>query len=702
MEKGAFISYSHADAEQVRELVAVIDKQVQFPVWYDTNLHGGDHYFSVIAERILNYEYFIFVVSPNSVSSEFCTMELEFAKSEKRKILAVWLEDFMPPPRVRMVISHTHYIRVFALTEEGLRQELKAALLADQLSSDVTVEDQPVSERLQEGYKYFIREDNRKKMKYLLQLESQGKYGSCFEPESAVLLGMAYELGIHTEKDLRQAEFYYRVAAHKGSLDGEYLHLALQLEQGKADLATTIQRMQELAEAGSLLAMVYWGDEVYNGRYGVRADKAQAYRWWTKAAALHHPEAQYYMAYGYRVGEVGVKDPLLAMMYAKESEEQRFPRAFRLQGFLYRRGEFVDKDPEMAIACYRKAVDHGDLLSINYIGDVEWFRDNFELAVDYYRQAVEHADAGRIKSGAPYYNLGYAYRNGQGVEKDAGKAIDMYLKGAERGHTSCRKWAAVSIHDDVDNPQQQYNLLKKASEFNCRRAEYYMGKLLEEQAKPNDTEALKWFNVGMDKGDVDCMRSVMHYYSLASGKDGFRDRDKALAAMRLFFSLWNANSEDVAEKSAVVINIAYYYYIYSVELGVDEHGGKPDLDLSLFYIRKALATEDGMAVWDVYAALAQGYMDPETSWQVQDMAHGERITEALLESLDRYCQEQKESKDFRRGLESMLDCCQMLQKHYRSKKPGLFGGKTADDDSTRKEQRYRQYAEQIGKLLKNL
>ncbi len=697
MRQGAFISYSHADVAQVQDLVKVITKEVGFPVWYDHNLHGGDHYFSVIAERIMEYEYFIFVVSQNSVSSEFCTMELEFAKSEKRKILAVWLEDFMPPPRIRMVISHTHYIRCFALTDVGLREELRSALLGDQLSSDVTVENQPVSERYEDGYKYFLREEEQKKIKHLLTLEAQGKYSLCFEPDSAVLLGIAYELGIHTEKNTRQAEFYYRVAAHKGSLDGEYLNLALELEQGKADLAKTIERMGTLADSGSLLAMVYWGDDVYNGRYGVRADKAMAYRWW-KEAAKHHPEAQYYLAFGYRSGEVGVKDPLLAMMYAKEAEEAKFPRAYRIQGMMYRRGEFVEKDPEKAIACYQKAVDMGDLLSLNYLGDVEWFRDRFDVAVGYYQKAVDHADAGRIKSGIPYYNLGYAYRKGQGVEKDPLKAVEMYLKGAERKHFNSQKWAAIAIRDDIKNPQQQFNLLKKASQYDCRRAEYYLGKLLENQPSPNHREALKWFNLGMDKGDVDCMRSVMNYYSLAHGKDGFRDRDKALAAMRLFFSLWNENSEDVAEKSAVVINIAFYYYIYSVELGVDERGQKPDKELSLFYIHKALNTPEGMAVWDVYANLARGYMDPETKWLVQDMAHGEAIVEALFQHFDRYVQERKESKEFDKGLAWALTCCEILEKHYARKRPGLFGAKQADDEASKKVQLYRQRADQIRKL----
>ena len=702
MAQGAFISYSHADRQKVRDLVDVITKDLNYPVWYDNNLHGGDHYFSVIAERILNYDYFIFVVSENSVNSEFCTMELEFAKSEKRKILAVWLEDFMPPPRIRMVISHTHYIRTFALTDEGLRQEFRNALLADQLSSDVIPEDKPLSERLQEGYKYFLREEDKKKIQYLLKQESQGKYASCYEPESAVLLGMAYELGLHTEKDLRQAEYYYRVAAHKGSLDGEYLHLALMLDQGRGERAAAIQRMQALADAGSLMAMVYWGDEVYNGRYGVRADKETAYRWWKTAASRHHPEAQYYMAYGYRIGEVVEKDPLLALMYAKEAEEAGFPRAYRIQGFLYRYGQFVEKDLDMAIHCYRKAADHGDLLSLNYIGDVEWFRDNFDLAVDYYRQAVDHADGGRIKSGAPYYNLGFAYRKGKGVEQNSHQAIELYLRGAERGHANSKKWAAVAIEQDLTNPQEKYNLLKRASQHNCRRAEYYLGELLQAGENPSRTrltEALKWYTLGMEKGDVDCMRRVMSYHSMANGKPGFRDRDKALAAMRLFFSLWNENSESVAEESAVIINIAFYYYIYSVELGVDEKNGKPDKDLSLFYIYKALDTEDGMAVWDVYAKLAWGYMDPEVTWLVQDVDHGERIAEALFDRLDRYTQEKKDHKDYKEALNKLKNCYEFLKLRCEKKRPGLFGGKAAVDGVEEKLHRYQSRIEKLRELL---
>lgn len=669
MEQGAFISYSHADTTAVRELVSVISKELNFPVWYDNNLHGGDHYFSIIAERILKYEYFIFVVSPHSVSSEFCTMELEFAKSEKRKILAVWLEDFMPPPRIRMVISHTHYIRVFALSPAGLREELRQALLADQLSSDVTQTEQVVSDRILEGYKYFLRAEEKKKIQYLLQLEAQGKYGSCYEPDAAVLLGLAYELGIHTEKNAKQAEYYYRIAAHKGSADGEYLHLAMEMEAGRADIPTAVARMHQLADSGSLMAMIYWGEDLYNGRYHQRADKETAYRWWRTAAERHHPEAQYYMAYGYRIGEVVEKDPLLAMMYAKESEEGGFPRAHRLQGFLYRRGEFVEKDEEKAIACYQKAVDMGDFLSLNYIGDTEWFRGNHALAVTFYRQAMEHADAGRIKSGAPYYNMGYSYRTGQGLEKNPRMACEMYLKGAKLGHANSRKWAAITIYQDLADPAEQLPLLEQASEYDCRRAELYRAQLVEEHRPKGDqknAESLKWYELGVDKGDVDCMRRAMEYYSVIAGPAEFRDREKALSVMRLFFSLWDADQQEVEEKSGFTFDISYYYELFAFELASDIQTDKPDRELSLFYVRKTLDCENGHTSFGNFVALTWQYMhNTEGGVVKQDYTAATTLIPVLMEYLDTFLNSDVAVDKKMHRLSGLIQCAESLENYYK-------------------------------------
>lgn len=667
MERGAFISYSHKDAAAVQALAAIISEELGFPVWYDTRLHGGDEYFSIIAEQILIYEYFIFVVSHNSVSSDFCTMELEFAKSEKRKILAVWLEDFIPPPRIRLVISHTHYVRTFALSPEGLRKELCLALLEDALSTD-NMEATTNSDRTPERYKYFLRTEETKKIQYLLQLEQQGKYSACYEPEAAVLLGIAYELGIHTEKDDRTAEYYYRIAAHKGSADGEYLHLALQLEQGKADIPITAERMHQLAEQGSILAMVYWGEDLYYGRYHQRPDRETAYRWWRRAAQLHHPEAQYYLAHCYQMGDVVEPDPLLAMMYAKESEEGGVPRAHRLQGSLHRHGQFVKKDLDAAIACYQKAVDMGDYLSVALIGDVEWSRGNHALAVEHYQCAIEYAEGGKSKGGAPYYGMGQAYRNGVGVEKDLRKACEMFLQGAQRGHTKCKNLAALTIYQELPDTTEQLSLLEEASSYDCRQAEFYIAKLLEKREHGPCAEALKWYDLGVSKGDVEAMQCAMEYYGVTTKFPGFRNREKALSVMRLFFSLWDANRTEIKKKFKRNSRIAHYYSLYALELATEPERGKPDRNLSLFYIKKTLEEESGMLYFDHFIALLKQYLLPNTDADVvkNDFFAGEALLELLIGYVDLFLATQAPAEKMKRFLTEMVACAQVLEKEYEN------------------------------------
>ena len=667
MVQGAFLSYSHLDAAAADKLAAIISEELEFPIWYDHRLRGGDKYHNIIAEQILDHEYFIFLVSPNSVSSDFCAMELGFARSEKRKILAVWLEKCDLTPGIKLIISSLHHIYTFALTPEGLRKELRRALLEGDLSPD-NGDAAADSERSTERYKYFLGTAETKKIRQLLQLEQQGKYSACYEPEAAVLLGMAYELGIHAEKNEHTAQYYYHIATHKGSADGEYLYLALQLEQSKADIPTTAERMYQLAEQGSVLAMVYWGEDLYYGRYYQRPDKATAYRWWRRAAELHHPEAQYLLAHAYQMGDGVESDPMLAMMYARESEEGGVPRAHRLQGSLHRQGQFIKKDPDAAIACYQKAVDMGDYLSLALMGDVEWSRGNHTLAVEHYQKAIEYAEAGKAKGGAPYFGMGQAYRTGSGVEKDPRKACEMFLKGAQRGHTKSKNLAAQTIYQELSDASEQLPLLEEASRYDCRQAEFHIAKLLEKKHHGPCAEALKWYDLGVSKGDVEAMQCAMEYYGVTTKFPAFRNREKALSVMRLFFSLWDANRTEIKKKFKRNSRIAHYYSLYALELATEPGRGKPDRNLSLFYIKKTLEDESGMLSFDHFIALLKQYLLPNTDADVvkNDFFAGEALLELLIGYVDLFLATQAPAEKMKRFLTEMVACAQVLEKEYEN------------------------------------
>ena len=54
MGGGIFVSYSHQDAAKVEKIITVIRETSEKQVWFDQNLHGGENYFSVIANQIVD------------------------------------------------------------------------------------------------------------------------------------------------------------------------------------------------------------------------------------------------------------------------------------------------------------------------------------------------------------------------------------------------------------------------------------------------------------------------------------------------------------------------------------------------------------------------------------------------------------------------------------------------------------------------
>ena len=107
---GLFVSYPHLDKAAVSQIVNVVSSCTNEEIWYDGELRGGDHYFSVIAREIRKNDIFLFMVTENSVHSDWCMQELQFAMSEHKKIIAVWLENITLPAEVKFIIQNTHYI----------------------------------------------------------------------------------------------------------------------------------------------------------------------------------------------------------------------------------------------------------------------------------------------------------------------------------------------------------------------------------------------------------------------------------------------------------------------------------------------------------------------------------------------------------------------------------------------------------------
>lgn len=608
MENSIFISYSHKDIASVNKIVEVMKKASQKPVWYDSNLRGGDYYFSEIANQIIQSTHFVFIVSDNSINSDWCLRELEFAASERKIIIAIWLDNISIPPRVKLVIQNTHYINYYTASNEDFFNSLSKVFLNDAPQQYRNYHTDSGSQDSIWNETYFLDAEKLKMIEGLLSKEKKNVFSVCFQAENAYLLGLAYELGIGVEADLKKAQFYYKISDYKGSYEGKYLYAAIRAEQEDANKANLFSEMLDAAEHHSIFALTYHGDDYYYGRNGCDIDKDKAYAFWKQAADGGGVVAMYYMAYGYRVGECVEKDPELSYMYTLMAVEHGFPRAYRLLGYMYEDGDYFEKDYGKAIEMFEEAFKRGDYLSLCYEGWVYGELDNYKKKRELYEKAVRYAESGKIKSGTPFFRMGYILETGEGIPKDVIKSVEYYLLAAERKHEKALKYTVETIMTIPDSEKRD-SFLRKAFEFGCNGAAYELGMIEKSKGEGErlSDEAVKYFKNGANSGSINCILQLLWNYSFVIGHGDTReDRLEAIKWFQLFFAL----SDDDFLKDFP--NLETYYYAYAIELDYDPDYNMPDREFVQMYFKKSLDVSL-LHYYQIVHFIVNGYLFPEDS-----------------------------------------------------------------------------------------
>lgn len=81
-----FISYARVDKPYCSQIVDTIDVH---EVWYDQRLHAGQQWWTEIERRLNWCEGLVYLLSPDSVRSEYCQRELAIARSLGKHILPI-------------------------------------------------------------------------------------------------------------------------------------------------------------------------------------------------------------------------------------------------------------------------------------------------------------------------------------------------------------------------------------------------------------------------------------------------------------------------------------------------------------------------------------------------------------------------------------------------------------------------------------
>jgi TolB-like protein/Tfp pilus assembly protein PilF len=130
-----FVCYAHEDSEAVfREIAWLNDYGVN--VWYDEGISPGHEWSDELARAIQGCSKVFYFVTPNSVASEHCRRELNFAQEEGREVVAIHLEATEVPAGLRLVLNNRQAIIKHELTEEEFHKRLMRA--AQGVSSPAT------------------------------------------------------------------------------------------------------------------------------------------------------------------------------------------------------------------------------------------------------------------------------------------------------------------------------------------------------------------------------------------------------------------------------------------------------------------------------------------------------------------------------------------------------------------------------------
>ena len=104
-----FVSYSHKDKDQVFGIINDL-MLCACNIWYDTGLHSGEDWNEELAQHLYNAECILFMVTANSVQSEYVKDELNFARSKNKKIYPVFLEPVALPLSLELLLGRSQAI----------------------------------------------------------------------------------------------------------------------------------------------------------------------------------------------------------------------------------------------------------------------------------------------------------------------------------------------------------------------------------------------------------------------------------------------------------------------------------------------------------------------------------------------------------------------------------------------------------------
>jgi uncharacterized protein len=254
-------------------------------------------------------------------------------------------------------------------------------------------------------------------------------------------MGALYYEGRVVTQDLAKAFSYYRRAATGGMAQAQ-ANLGFAYRDGtgvEADPGEALKWFRLAADQGQTTAMVNVG-RAYRFGQGVPKDAQAAIRWFEAADASGDPLGTVNLAWMYGYVSETPRDETKAYSLFQKAAERGQPDAMYELFLAYKNGRGVAADPQTATSWLVKAAEAGHAYAQSVRGrrfaepifdsDPEGRQPkNMPEAVRWYQLSAEQ-DCSRGQ-----YYLGLCYIEGEGVEKDEEKGLDLIRRAADQDYS---------------------------------------------------------------------------------------------------------------------------------------------------------------------------------------------------------------------------------------------------------------------------
>lgn len=337
-----FISYAHKDKDLVYPFIEELQKQ--YNVWYDEGIRYGKDFSKEILLHLKKCYIFIYMITPNSLESQYCQNEIYFANEKRINFINIVInsstildDEFkFLYGRYQMFFLDRFRCLKDAITDlsnkcewfnnvksiNGIKRNNQSANMInvfERNNENLLV----AKSQFELGKRYFDGKEEKEDLeKAVYWFKKAAELGYA---DSQLELGKCYEYGHGVEKDYKQAAYWYKKAADQDNSSAQY----------------------------------YLGC-LYHFGFGVEKDYKMAIYWFKKAAELGFTMAQYYLGLCYEQGLGVEQNNKLSFYWYKKSAEQGYFISQYILGLFYENGTGVEKDYKQAVYWYKKAADQGD------------------------------------------------------------------------------------------------------------------------------------------------------------------------------------------------------------------------------------------------------------------------------------------------------------------------------------------------------